>query len=145
MTRDNLQKRKLNKPLNCVFCSEPETVDHLFFHCIVAVNIWKKVSSFLGFDVGTDLLSVVRFWLSNKKHCATNTICAAVLWCIWKHRNALIFDNQSWLSLKQIWWLILRTVRKWKLLFPDHLLASTDCFSQSVLCTLQELPALPWG
>lgn len=36
MTRDNLLKRNMNKPVCCVFCSENESIDHLFFQCIVA-------------------------------------------------------------------------------------------------------------
>jgi hypothetical protein len=40
MTRDNLQKRNLGKPVCCMFCSDNESVEHLFFRCIVAKNIW---------------------------------------------------------------------------------------------------------
>ena len=31
MTRDNLRKRHITKPLDCVFCAEQETNHHLFF------------------------------------------------------------------------------------------------------------------
>jgi hypothetical protein len=41
-----------------------------------------------------------------------NTICAAVIWDIWKNRNAMIFDGQTWLCVKQVWWLILKVVKK---------------------------------
>ena len=94
MTHDNLEKRNIGKPLDCVFCNDLESIDHLFFKCIVASSIWKSVSAFFNRDIGSDYLSVARLWIANKKHAALNTICAAVLWCIWKHRNALIFDNK---------------------------------------------------
>jgi mannosylglycoprotein endo-beta-mannosidase len=36
MTRDNLQKRNLGKPVCCMFCSENESIELLFFRCIIA-------------------------------------------------------------------------------------------------------------
>jgi hypothetical protein len=100
MTRDNLQKRNLNKPLDCVFCKEHETIHHLFFDCVVAMNVWEKVSDFFGLPFVSDYLLVARFWLANTKHAAQNTIYSTVLWSIWKFRNALVFDNQQWICLK---------------------------------------------
>lgn len=35
------------KPLECIFCNEPETVHHLFFYCIVSRNIWPFINGFL--------------------------------------------------------------------------------------------------
>jgi hypothetical protein len=95
MTRDNLKKRHLGKPISCEFCSEPETISHLFFDCIVARRSWSSVSNFLNLQLGSDFESVARFWLANKKHWVTNSICAAVMWSIWKTRNSMIFDGQS--------------------------------------------------
>jgi hypothetical protein len=100
MTKDNLQKRNLNKPLDCVFCKEHETINHIFFDCVVARNVWEKVSEFFGLPPISDYLSVARIWLANTKHAAQNTIYSAVLWSIWKIRNALVFDNQQWICLK---------------------------------------------
>ena len=135
----------MHKPVDCVFCKELETIDHLFFDCIVSKEIWCSVSSFFGFNVGSCYLSIAKFWISNKKHAATNAICAAVLWGIWKSRNALIFDNQTWLCMKQVWWMILRTIKKWGLLFKPHMLERVDSFEQMIMRKLKEIPALPWG
>jgi hypothetical protein len=112
MTRDNLEKRNLGKPTTCEFCSELETITHLFFECVVAKEVWKSVSLFFYIQIGSDYESIARFWLSNKKHAAMNTICATVLWSIWKSRNAMIFDGQTWLCTKQVWWLILKAIKK---------------------------------
>ena len=103
MTRDNLLKRNMHKPVDCVFCCELETINHLFFDCLVSSIIWEKVSLFFGIKLGSDFMSIARFWVTNKRHSALNAICAAVLWGIWKHRNALIFDNLTWICMKQIW------------------------------------------
>jgi hypothetical protein len=63
-------KRNLGKPTDCIFCSEEESVDHLFFLCIVATKIWKLVSEFFGISIDLDYLSVAKFWIANKKHMA---------------------------------------------------------------------------
>ena len=88
-------ERNMNKPTDCVFCSEMETITHLFFDCIVAKEIWENVSKILGFSLGTSFESIARFWVANKKHAVLNTICSIILWSLWKSRNALIFDQEA--------------------------------------------------
>jgi hypothetical protein len=73
-----------------------------------------------------------------------NTICAAVLWGIWKNRNVVIFDGQTWLCVKQVWWLILKAVKKWRLIFKPEMQASVDHFSHHISTLLRTLGALPW-
>ena len=48
LTKDNMIKRKLLGDSNCMFCSQPETVDHLFFTCPVAKVIWGVIAQLLG-------------------------------------------------------------------------------------------------
>jgi hypothetical protein len=122
----------MGKPTECVFCAEAESINHLFFDCTVSVLVWREVSTFFGFTLGNNYLSAARFWLSNKKHLALNTICAAVLWSIWKSRNALIFDNQTWISMKQIWWLILKSLRKWRLIYKASMTVQIDLFCSKI-------------
>jgi hypothetical protein len=95
------------------------------------------VSQFFELHIGHDYLSVARFWISNKKHAALNAICAAILWSLWKCRNALIFDGQTWISIKQVWLMTLRTIKKWRLLFKEEMLPLIDCFSSWVLLILK--------
>ena len=73
-----------------------------------------------------------------------NTICDAVLWSIWKNWNAMIFNNQTWLSLKQVWWLILRSLRKWRLIFKAETLERMDIFTLRLSVILKTPDALPW-
>ena len=124
-----------------MFCCELESIDHLFFECLVSSTIWKVVSDFFGTNLGSDYMSIARFWVTNKSHSALNAICAAVLWSIWKHRNALIFDGLTWLSMKQIWWLILRTIKKWWLLFKQSMLEKIDQFVLMVTDIVMATPA----
>jgi hypothetical protein len=50
-TIDNLNKKGLDKPVQCCFCSE-ESIKHLFFECVVAKTIWKMMSGLLGCELG---------------------------------------------------------------------------------------------
>ena len=47
--------------------------------------------------------------------------------------------------MKLIWWMILKTLKKWRLLFKQHMLEKIDGFEQMVLLKLKDLPTLPWG
>ena len=119
MTRDNLRKRHIIQPLDCVFCSEQETNTHLFFECIVAKNIWLFAADHFQVRIGIGYESVARFWVSNKKNSALNIVSLAVLWCLWKYRNSIIFNNTIWTSISQVWRLILRTLKFWAILAPE--------------------------
>ena len=138
MTRDNLRKRHIIKPLDCVFCAENETNHHLFFYCVVAKNIWSFVSHFFQKPVGTNFESVARFWISNKKHGALNIVSSAVLWCLWKYRNSMIFNNTIWTSITQVWGLIHRMIKFWVILTPEVNKALVEAFLEALRKLLQQ-------
>ena len=82
MTSDNLKKRHLKKPEDCVFCNELETVHHLMFECVVANNIWELMSELFCVQIGRDYEPVARFCVSNSKNSALNFITSAAIWCL---------------------------------------------------------------
>jgi hypothetical protein len=47
LTKDNLIKRKWKGDPVCYFCSNPESIQHLFFQCPVAKTIWAVVANAL--------------------------------------------------------------------------------------------------
>ena len=102
LTRDNLVKRKHLNDKSCLLCSEEESIYHLFFDCCIAKRMWSVVNNLLNWYVGEDLESVARWWISNKRYKVQNTICAAVLWSLWKTRNALCFQGKNWMCVKQV-------------------------------------------
>ena len=145
MTRDNMQKREMDKPLDCVFCKEKETITHLFHECVVAKEIWASISASFGAKLGDNLESVSRFWVSQNKNSALNTICACTLWCIWKTRNSMIFDNHPWLDIKQILWMILKTLRGWSILSKEPARKKLELFLTKLSAATSEPHLLAWG
>ena len=67
MTRDNLRKRHIIKPLDCVYCLEQESCSHLFFECIVAKHLWAHIEEYFSSQIGSSFESVARFWIATKK------------------------------------------------------------------------------
>ena len=53
--------------ISCLFCTEPESVQHLFFKCAVAKQMWVHMSEVCDRAVGMDFLSIGQMWLSKKK------------------------------------------------------------------------------
>jgi hypothetical protein len=88
-TRDNLIKRKNLEDKTCLFCSETETVHHIFLS--VAKYAWEILSEILNVQIGQDFVSVAKLWLQNKKYKEVNMCTAALLWTLWKSRNDLVF------------------------------------------------------
>jgi hypothetical protein len=57
----------------------------------------------------------------------------------------LIFDGQTWISIKQVWLMALRTIKKWRLLFKEEMLPMIDRFASWVLQILKAPGAIQWG
>lgn len=145
MTRDNLIKRNMNKATGRVFCAEPESVQYLFFDCIVAQLIWKEFSSFFPMPIGFSVESITTSWVAGKKLDSLNTIVAAVLWSLWKLRNGIVFNGVVWLSLNQVWLLILRTLENWRLIYKEYMMEQIGQFYVNVQTLLRSVARLKWG
>jgi len=122
LTRDVIESRgKKLDDNSCLFCSERETSHHLFFDCVVARQVWLAISELLDTDIGVNFESVGSKWLSNKKFFILNMITSATLWCIWKLRNDLHFQNKRWRDLGTLLMKIAGTVQNWTILCPGSL------------------------
>jgi hypothetical protein len=58
LTRDNLEKRRKVEDKTCLFCSEKETICHLFFEYVVVKQAWDTISAVYGFPIGSDFESM---------------------------------------------------------------------------------------
>jgi hypothetical protein len=99
-TADRLRRRGLPCPSACPLCDqEPETLQHLLLGCVVARETWAWALRCWGReewlpDPDTDLLE---WWTS--RACPTAhrrdmwTAIILVFWCIWRHRNDVVFNG----------------------------------------------------
>jgi hypothetical protein len=115
-TRDNLVKRRKVDDETCLFCSEKESVNHVFFQCCVAKAFWVWISEIAGRNAGTDFELVATCWLSEKRFKLLNVLTSAALWTSWKTRNELCFQGKQWVSLRPLAGRCARMLRAWTLL-----------------------------
>lgn len=136
MTRDNLRKRGLPKPLECSLCKDFEYVTHLFFDCLISRLLWEEVFEIFKVRIN-DFISLASKWLCNKKFLQLNVVTSAILWGIWNNRNSIVFNRKKWLNLKQVWHLILGYLRNWKIPFKDQDWALVDAYMAFLAKKLQ--------
>lgn len=96
-----------------------ESVQHLFFECVVVRIMWKIVSDIVQVKIGESYESMAGFWLSNKKFTVLNMISSAVLWSVWKMRNSMWFQQVQWREMNQVWRHIVNMLRSWKILCSE--------------------------
>ena len=97
LTKDNMVKNKWPGNPSCSFCSQLETVDHLFFQCSVATVTWGFIALCLGTHEIPNEILAYSGWI--RKHLPGGTtiyhfIFAAICWAIWKCRNKACFDSK---------------------------------------------------
>ena len=100
LARDNLSIRREVEDATCLFCSEKETVCHLFFDCVVAKQLWSYIFECFGFNVGMNFESIGSMWLGKKKFTVHNILTSAALWGLWKLRNELCFQSLNWRDVR---------------------------------------------
>jgi len=81
LTRDNLGKWKKIEDDTCLFCNEKETINHLFFECVVAKQMWTILSSIFYVQLGDYIDSIGKVWLNNKRNVILN-MCTSAIWCL---------------------------------------------------------------
>jgi hypothetical protein len=101
-TRNNLAKRgivAIGEASLCTLCGEEnETAAHLFLYCEIAQMVWMEIFDWLKVPFGLphSLFSILNCLFcagAGKARKGRLMICCAVLWTIWKFRNAVLFDN----------------------------------------------------
>jgi hypothetical protein len=99
LTKDNLNHRGWTGDERCRFCSNKESIDHLFFQCGVARFVWNVVSTALNFPVVPSRMDEVCDWLLKFKDLKFRQISAIgviiVIWGIWKIRNKALFSEYT--------------------------------------------------
>ncbi|XP_071681455.1 uncharacterized protein [Lolium perenne] len=119
-TADGLQRRGVPRPPACPLCNqEPESLRHLILGCVVVREVWLPAAD-------TELLE----WRSSRTCPAAHrrdmwTAIILVFWCIWRHRNDVVFNGVA-ASQFIIRDRISVEFDRWQLLFRGTLFAFLD-------------------
>jgi hypothetical protein len=103
LIRNNLEKRRNLDDTSCLFCSDRETANHLFFECILAKRAWMLISRVIGRQIGESSESIAKLWLCNKKFDITNMVTSEVCCSLWELRNSICFQGITWMSMRMLW------------------------------------------
>ena len=121
LTKDNLIKRNWQGNQRCCFCDQHESIQHLFFECQFATNIWRIIHMAFGLAPPKNITNLFGNWLKGiPKSVLINIrvgVCA-VLWTIWNKRNDLVFNKQKCISFLQVIPLATHWIRTWSYLQP---------------------------
>jgi hypothetical protein len=99
------------------------------------------VQEIFGVEIN-DCLSLASIWLCNKRFEQFNVVSSAVIWGIWNNRNHLVFNRKTWLSMKQVWGLILSYLRTRQIPFKNMTWDLVERFKSTLLRNLRRLSSL---
>ncbi|XP_022042086.1 uncharacterized protein LOC110944747 [Helianthus annuus] len=101
----------------CPLCNyDRDSRNHLFFQCVYASEVWRKVKSLVDMDDVTDSWDSIIQWMDLNAHSRTaeSIICrivvAASTYFVWQERNSRLF-NQNRRSASVLAKVIIDTVR----------------------------------
>ena len=119
LTRDNLAKRRHAEDKTCVFCGELETIQHLFFDCIVARKVWEFVAECFNISAPDSSVWLSSFWKKRTYYEAVNITTSAALWGFWRLHSDLVFQGRRWRSIQCALDLLGAMIRWWKILCSE--------------------------
>uniref|UniRef100_A0A7N2RC83 Uncharacterized protein n=1 Tax=Quercus lobata TaxID=97700 RepID=A0A7N2RC83_QUELO len=121
LTTDNLRKRKFCILDWCYMCKcNSETVDHLFLHSPVALELWDMVFGLFGvyWVMPMSVVGLFACWQGRFGRHRNGDIWMVVshclMWCIWKDKNSGCFEDNE-CSMPDLKFLFFRTLLDWEL------------------------------
>ncbi|XP_013613645.1 PREDICTED: uncharacterized protein LOC106319796 [Brassica oleracea var. oleracea] len=99
-TGRNLQRRGLLTNTNCIRYGAVEIVEHIFFHCQFAIEVWSNGPWNCQVDTTTntsflDILKESWKWTPLPPYGFTGNAVPWLCWSIWILRNQLLFENRT--------------------------------------------------
>ena len=102
LTIDNLRRRKVWILDWCYMCKcNGESVDHLFLHCPIAMDMWAMVFGLFGVSwvMPQSVVGLLACWQGSFGRHRNGYIWLMVpdclLWCLWRERNNRCFENKE--------------------------------------------------
>jgi hypothetical protein len=80
------------------FCSQDETIKHLFFHCNFARSIWSVIQVASGLYTPTSIANIFENWLHGidyKYMILLRVGAVALIWSLWLCRNDKFFNDKN--------------------------------------------------
>jgi hypothetical protein len=118
LTKDNLAKRQWKGCTRCCFCSEHETIQHLFFNCPMARLMWSVISVTFGITKPANTANLFGPWLRSFSHKQRDLVIvgvAAFCWVLWLSRNDVIFQKSKSKSILQAMFRGTLWIRSWSI------------------------------
>ena len=129
LTKDNLIKRNWVGCKKCAFCTEDETVEHLFIHCPFVRNIWRLIHFTFNISPPTSVANMFGHWLDgidkDTKARIRIGVCA-FLWAVWICRNDVVFNKLGGAHFLQVVHRATYWIHMWSYLLPSEQRALMD-------------------
>jgi len=83
---------------SCAFCTEKESVRHIFFECVTVKYIWSLIAFVFGANCRPGNFDQYLVWIGNslpqgQRVYAMGLI--AISWAIWRTINSICFDQKK--------------------------------------------------
>jgi hypothetical protein len=90
-------QKTMEGSLTCCFCNRNESIQHLFFVCYIAKNIWRIIYFALKIEMPVNINHIIGSWTSNsdlgyKKLLLTEI--SALFWSISHTQNEVAFNHK---------------------------------------------------
>ena len=123
LTKDNLIKRNWNGCKKCSFCSDNETVEHLFISCPFVKDIWRLFHFTFNITPPTSVNNMFGHWLQgvdkNSKARIRFGVCA-FLWAVWNTQNDVVFNKIRVAHFLQVVHRAIYWIHLWSFLLPPQ-------------------------
>jgi hypothetical protein len=100
LTYDNLRKRNVTVMEWCCLCKKSgESIGHLLLHCEIARDLWSYILILFGVEwvMSRTVLELLNSWEAaigyGRAKEAWRLAPLCLLWCIWRERNARLFED----------------------------------------------------
>jgi hypothetical protein len=100
----------------CYFCNNLETIQHLFFDCVLSKFLWRVIQLTFGLTKSRNIKHVHGGWVQNMNEKNKRLLFVRVgtmFWSIWLNQNDIIFNKKQILSYLQVMFRATYWIRIW--------------------------------